>query len=267
MTRSTHRRAAGLLAGVATLALTGCSAGQVTETARKKPAVGGGGAAVTVGDGELSVRDALVLYGTLAGYPAGGAAPLAVSVFNDTPEAVTVKVSVDSAAADPAAQVIGAGGVELVRGTVATAPAATPDAHGSAEPGAHGSTPAGGAGHGGTAGGRAAPTGAPSATAVGPGAPSATAVAPGASPSARPGGTGGGATIDLPAWGFLNLGAAQGQYLSITGLAAPLKAGMSVPLRFTFSNGTVLPVVAPVGSPLTPLPRATADHGGESGGH
>ncbi|GGK12451.1 hypothetical protein GCM10010124_01220 [Pilimelia terevasa] len=264
MTRSTYRRAAAVLAAGTALGLAGCSAGQVTETARKVPAVAGANATSEVGTGELSVRDVQIIYGTVKGYLKGGAAPVGGAVFNDTPDPVTVTVTVDQAPTGAAgAQTVTANGVQLVKAKL-TAPQPATGGHGAEAP-----APAEGAGAAGHAGGTGAGQPAPTASAE------PTPAQPTGTPEPGPTATAAGGTRPVPAtptatfplapWGSLTLGATQGQYLELAGLAGPLKGGMSVPLRFAFSNGVVLTVLAPVGSPLAPLPRETAH--GESPAH
>lgn len=256
MTRSTHRRAAGLLAGAAAtaVALTGCSAGQIARTALKEPGVAGAHATQVVAHGEVSVRDVQVIYGTQVGFPRGGSAPVGGGVFNDTTERLTVRVGVDQPAADAGGAVVGGTGVTLVEGKLpvpAPGTLAPGQGPGHGDEGGHDEPAAGG--------GLPEEHGSPTPT-----APAAASASPQASPtsSAAPAGGGAEATFDLAARDYLIFGATQGRYLSVTGLRAPLRAGMSVPLRFTFSNGVVLRVLAPVGSPLSPLPRVSGAHDG-----
>ncbi|HEX5740128.1 MAG TPA: hypothetical protein VFY17_01065 [Pilimelia sp.] len=252
MTRSTHRRAAGLLAGAAAtaLALTGCSAGQIARTALKEPGVAGAQATQVVAHGEVSVRDVQVIYGTQVGYPRGGSAPVGGGVYNDTTERLTVRVGVEQPAADAGRGVVAGTGVTLTEGKLPT------PAPGTLAPGQGTGHAEGGHDEPAAGGGLPEEHASPSAGAQASPPPSPT------SPPAPAGGGGAEATFDLPSRGYLIFGATQGQYLMVTGLRAPLRAGMSVPLRFTFSNGVVLRVTAPVANPLSPLPRVSGTHGG-----
>jgi hypothetical protein len=132
VTRSPNRRVAVLVAGAAVvtgLVVAGCSAGRTAETSQKKPSVAGANAQTQVrnaaGDviGTVSVRDVLVPYKDSKGYSAGGDAPLQLVVFNDTPQAVRVRVS--SPATPDSTGAVSAKSVEVVD---SSAPAATPSA-------------------------------------------------------------------------------------------------------------------------------------------
>lgn len=124
MTRSTNRAAAWLTgtALAAGLLLAGCSAGQIAETARKAPSVQGVNADAQLRDddgrivGSVAVRDVMVAYDGPEGYERGGAAPLEVRIFNDTPEAVTVRVA-SAGAQEESDQIIQAGSVVLRGGS------------------------------------------------------------------------------------------------------------------------------------------------------
>lgn len=125
MTRSIPgtRRAAALLAGgaaAAVLLLSGCSAGQIAETARIVPAVPG----VNQDAGPFRVRNGFVEFRP-GGYPRGASASLDVRIFNDSGQSVTVRVSSPDAES-----------VALVGGTASASPSpsATPSATRSAQP-------------------------------------------------------------------------------------------------------------------------------------
>ncbi|GGM30494.1 hypothetical protein GCM10011608_13830 [Micromonospora sonchi] len=96
MTRSIKgaRRAAVLLSGIATaglLLLSGCGAGQVSETANKVPSIQGIDLQATAG--KYGVRSVLVAYPGVEGYRAGDNAVLNALFYNDTYEPVTVTVT------------------------------------------------------------------------------------------------------------------------------------------------------------------------------
>jgi hypothetical protein len=102
----THRRTAALLVGTVVAAglLSGCAAGKVAETANKRPSVPGENLQFRVtdveGGGTVSVRDLAVAYKDGKGYRAGGTAPVAGVIVNDTARPLTVRIS-------PAAEVPG----------------------------------------------------------------------------------------------------------------------------------------------------------------
>ncbi|HEV8175437.1 MAG TPA: hypothetical protein VGP91_17505, partial [Actinoplanes sp.] len=79
------------VAAVAAAALAGCSAGQVAETALKKPS--NQGVNRQNSNGTVFIRNLLVTYNGTEGYPAGANAPLQVALSNETTQAVTVLVS------------------------------------------------------------------------------------------------------------------------------------------------------------------------------
>jgi len=231
VTRSTPRRAAALLAGVAIAAgllASGCSAGQIAETAKKKPSVPGRNVDGAVRDdtgaviGRVSLRDVVVVYRDPKGFPAGGEAPLQVAIFNDTPEAVRVRVT--SPAGAPGEEgTVGAKSVELAgAGAEPTSQPAPPS------PSASGS-----------------PSAPPTPT----------------TPPARP------AIIEIPADSFAVLGPNGERWLKLVGLDRSLAPGASVRLMFEFDNGTVLRLTAPVATPLTAGQRATPAAGEGEGGH
>lgn len=92
--RSLGTRRAVQVAGAATVAalgLAGCSAGQVAETANLKAPVAG--INTSSADGGLLIRNLQVLYNGPLGYPANGSAPLQVSLYNQTEQAITVTIS------------------------------------------------------------------------------------------------------------------------------------------------------------------------------
>jgi hypothetical protein len=124
----THRVA--LAAGVATvavIALGGCSAGQVAETAILKPPIAGVNAQTP--DGALLVRSLQVVYNNPTGYPAGGNAPLEVALYNETRQAITVEITSAPLQADRP-DVVSARQVGLTGGAAAASPSANPEPSG-----------------------------------------------------------------------------------------------------------------------------------------
>ncbi|MFI7542965.1 hypothetical protein [Actinoplanes sp. NPDC049599] len=135
----TRRAALGLgAAALATVALAGCSAGQVAETALKNPSVYGVNSDSS--DSSVFIRNLAVAYPGTAGYPAGADAPLQVGLYNQTRQAITVLVS--SRPATDVAGVVSAQAVGLSGGAAASsAPSATPEPSGSSTPSAEPSAP------------------------------------------------------------------------------------------------------------------------------
>nr|WP_205807455.1 hypothetical protein [Micromonospora sp. HNM0581] len=83
-----------MLPGIAAatgLLLSGCGAGQISETANKVPSIQG--VNLQAGDGRYAVRAAALAYPGVEGYQAGDNALLNVVLYNDSPDPVTVTVS------------------------------------------------------------------------------------------------------------------------------------------------------------------------------
>ena len=101
---STSRGRARILAGsalgagvAALLALSGCGSGQLAQTAQQQSAIAG----VNGQAGAVALRNALVPFNGPNGYPQGGTAPIAVSIFNNGLNAVKlVDVTATAAASD-----------------------------------------------------------------------------------------------------------------------------------------------------------------------
>ena len=218
-----------LLAGAAmatALFASGCSAGQIAETAAKVPSVPGANGDVSVDGGSLSVRNALVVFHA-EGYAADADAPLELHIFNDTSKPVTVTVT----SPDAKSVTLSTG----AKGTPSPSPSAPPSPSVEPSPTVT-ATPTG------------TPTGEPEPT-VEP--------TPAAEPPARP------ATVEIAAGGFAVLSPSGGQFAELLGLNEELKPGETVQLVFDFGGGTKLTMAVPVGVPLTPGPRASAEVGEE----
>ncbi|WP_157641393.1 hypothetical protein [Longispora albida] len=132
-----------LALGVAALALSGCSAGQVTQTSDQAAAVPGATQTVAFKDsdglvtGSVALRDLMVQYKE-GGYAAGGNAPLVVRVFNQG----TTPIKLCKAESDKATSV--GAGTAAAPAASASAPAPTPSGSASAAPSAAPSAPAAG---------------------------------------------------------------------------------------------------------------------------
>ena len=126
--RSMRTRRVAQFAGavsVAAVALTGCSAGQVAETALKNTSTYGVNA--DNADASVVLRGLAVAYGSTKGYPAGGNAPLELSLFNQTTQPVTVRIaSQPLAGTDAKAGVQSAQAVGIVGGTPSAVPSTIP---------------------------------------------------------------------------------------------------------------------------------------------
>ncbi|MFI1996528.1 hypothetical protein [Actinoplanes sp. NPDC020271] len=234
--RSLGTRRAALVAGVATvgvIALAGCSAGQVAETAMLDTPIAGINA--NSADGSVAVRDAQVEYNGVEGYEKGENAPLQLSLFNQSPKDVTISIASTPLEQPQVVSATQVGFVSTAAGASASAPAA-----------AASSAPA------------AAPSVTPSGALPGAsGAPSSASSAP-AAPTVAP------AQITIKALGSAVFKPSDVKKLQAVGLSDDLKPGQSVNLVFHFSNGSPdLVIQAPVAVPLSPASRAP----GLSGDH
>ena len=118
---------------IAVVALAGCSAGQVAETALLKAPVSG--LNTQSPDGTLLIRNLQVLYNGPEGYPANGVAPIEVSLFNQTEQPMTVVITSrpqqDVVAGVVSAQLVGVG---PAASAASTSPAPDPSASTSPAP-------------------------------------------------------------------------------------------------------------------------------------
>ena len=236
--RSLVTRRAARATGAATLAavaLAGCSAGQVAETALKNPSVYGVNSDSS--DRSIFIRNLAVAYPGVAGYPAGGDAPLQVGLYNQTKQAITVLVS-----SRPATGAEGVVSAESVGLTGATAPASSAPSTAIPEP--SGSRPSDNEDDQNTEQ-IPDPSGNPSA---------------GETPSAQP--TGAGTTtqparIEIGPLGAVTFLPTDAEKLVAAGLSSKLLPGQSLNLVFEFSNGADdLVLQAPTAIPLSPASRA-----------
>lgn len=257
---------AAVLAGVtvaAAAAVSGCSTGQVNQTAYMTPSVAGVNQSFAVDapegeqDGSISLRDMLVTYDGTAGYKKGGDAPLQVGIFNDT--TATLKVTVT--APGTAESVTFKAGAPT-QGT-SLEPAASPSAEASASPSA-------------------------SASASAKPRTSASAQPEPSEKSQPPGGP---ATFTIPSGDFVVLAPQFGKFLVLQGLSKDLKPGDTITgITFQFQldggqqvlpqpaapapgaspvsescvfNGSAAVCRAPVGTPFAALPRQVPSGGAE----
>jgi hypothetical protein len=228
--RRTARLAALLVApAVAAMLLSGCGAGQVSQTDTMVPAVPG--ANVNSKDGRVSLRDMQIKYNSPEGYSEGSTTPLIVYIANNNVEKPLVLRGVTATDKADGASI---GNVVLAGGApdIGVNPSGTPSAGGSpsatATPSASGSQGAG-----------ATPS------------PSAPSQSPSAAPSGRP------ATLTIPPNGFARLSPDHGAYLAISALKVPLKPGSTVYLTFNFEGVEPIGALVPFGVPLSPAPRLT----------
>jgi hypothetical protein len=228
--RSLGTRRVALAAGAATvavIALAGCSAGQVAETAILQPPVSG--LNTQSPDGSLLIRNLQVVYNSPTGYAAGANAPLQVSLFNQTKQPITVLIS---SRPQQATGVVSAQQVGLLGGAAAASPSANPEPSGSRPP---------------------ANLGLPSEQVD---TPSANATPPVA--SAAPAGTEAQpARITIPALSSASYLPGDKESVQLIGLSDKLAPGRSVSLVFEVSTADQpLTLLAPFAIPLSPASRA-----------
>ncbi|GIF24074.1 hypothetical protein BJ973_007557 [Actinoplanes tereljensis] len=126
-TRRVAQAAGAAMAAV--IALAGCSAGQVAETAILKAPVAG--LNTQSPDGGLLVRNLQVIYNGTEGYEANGTAPIQLSLFNQTEQPLTVTIT-SKPQQTVTAGIVSAQQVGLSGGEPTTAPTALPSADASA---------------------------------------------------------------------------------------------------------------------------------------
>jgi len=237
--RSTSRSVLAGLVVVGGLALAGCGAGQVAQTAQDKPTVDGQMAQI----GPIAIRDAALEYPPGGVYERGTDARLRMTIVNSGVSSDSL-VSVSSPAAT--AVTISEGGSAAATGT------ATP------EPGA-------------TASGTASPTGTASATPTAGGSPSPTASgAPTASPQTTPTASAPAenAQIQLPSNSYVSF-REEGPRVTLTGLTKQLRPGQNLIVTLTFQNAGSVTMTIAVGTPdaeLPPAPTVSVDPDSESEG-
>lgn len=223
--------------------LSGCGAGQVTQTGQMVAAVPGISVDSTDQQRSVSLRDLTVAYPGSGGYRAGGTAPLAVRIFNNRQDRAITLTGVQVIGGATGGTVILAGSGVPATGSASPAavPPAGPPAAGTPSPSAVRTSPA-----------SRAPASVPaSAPAGSPAAPPAAS-----SPAPAPGGNGR-LSVTIPPSGFVLLVPGSGRYLAITGLTSAYGAGQTVSLRFAFDGGlTVDALGVPIAPPDAPLPRS-----------
>ena len=229
------------VAVVAAVALAGCSAGQVAETAIKRPS--NPGVNVNNSNNTVGIRNLAVTYPGPAGFPAGSAAPLEMGLFNLTTQPITVLISSTPEATSGGQTVVGASSVQIFGGSSA----------GSSEPTPSGAAPS-----------EAAPSQAAPSESAASEAPSSGAVPSGAPSGAAPSGAGAldngrPARIVLAPLSSASFLPGDPQQLRAVGLSRQLAPGYAVTVTFEFSNGAQpLTVPVPVAPPLSPAPRGSA---------
>jgi copper(I)-binding protein len=228
--RSERIATAALVVGACVaLALAGCSAGQLTQTSNQTGSVPGANVSV----GALALRNLLVQYNGVAGYAAGGDAPLEVRIFNDGATPVKlVGVRTDDATG---VTLVGAPTPAVTPAPVSPSPSASPSESASTSPSASGE-PAGSA--------------SPSA--------SGSAVPPASPSQAPPAAAASAISIEIPPQSYVALVPGEGSHLRLTGLKEAVVPGDWVTVTFTFDSGVSLPVQIPlVAPPGVVVPRAT----------
>ncbi|HEU5471796.1 MAG TPA: hypothetical protein VFV67_14190 [Actinophytocola sp.] len=223
--RSRTPLAASLVGLVAALAVTGCGAGQDTQTDSVQPAVNGAHGNV----GSIAIRNAQFAYPRGGEYPAGSSAPLVLTIVNTgTTEDELVEVS-----SAVAGNVRVGGDRALLPGR--SIQVGTPDEEVDPNP---------------TSSARATTT---SVTVTsGPSAPSA----PPSSPTAPPSSAVSASATDEPA--DIEIGKAT---IVLTGLSDPLRLGQTYQVTFVFRQAGTVTLAVPVASPITPRAEPSSEHG------
>lgn len=214
--------------------LSGCSAGQITQTDTQVAAVPG--ISAQSADGQLALRDGVVAYSD--GYKPGSVVPIEVRLFNNAKQSVKLTgVTAGSA-----------GTVVLVGGPAAAAAPAAPAVTSAAPPAA--SKPASSSPSTSTSTSASkSPTPAPTQAAVG---------------SSKIG-------VEIPVGGFVSLSQSTKTYLAVEKLTGELLPGAAlsdVTLTFTYADGSTTTINVPelpMTVPLSPLPKPSpvVGHEGE----
>jgi copper(I)-binding protein len=227
----TARRTALVAVGLA-LAVAGCSAGQLAQTASVQSTVDGASGQA----GPIALRDISIAYPTSGRYQQGDSGRLEFVAVNsgNRPDRL-LAIRTDAAGS-------------VSSGAGSASPSAT-----ASQTGAATETPTGGAtstsGSGGSATGTPAPTGAA-------GSPTASATPTAAGPAAL-------TPVTLPAQTAVTFGA-DGEVVMLVGLTRPLFPAEAVQITFAFEQAGEVTINVPVAVPVSPLPPApTIDVHGE----
>lgn len=238
MNRSTSRSVLAGLVVVGGLALAGCGAGQIAQTAQQKPTVDGQMAQV----GPIAIRDAALEYPAGGVYERGSDARLRMVVVNtgiapDTLVSASSPVATDVTISQGASAEAAGGG--------------TPEPSASAsETASPSETPTD------TASGTAEPSGSASGT------PSAGASGSAAAPTPE------NARIQIPPNNYVSF-REDGPRVLLTGLTQQLRPGQNLRVTLTFENAGSVTMTIAVGTPEIQLPLAptvSVEPGGESEG-
>ena len=230
MNRSTSRSVLAGLVVIGGLALAGCGAGQIAQTAQQKPTVDGQMAQV----GLLAIRDAALEYPTGGVYERGSEARLRMVVVNSgiAPDAL---VSVSSPVATDVT--ISEGGSAEATGSAT--PSATDTASETASP--------------------SEASGSPSGTATG---------SPSESASATSSPTPDNAQIAIPPNNYVSF-RDDGPRVLLTGLTQQLRPGQNLTVTLRFQNAGSVTMTIAVGTPdieLAPAPTVSVGPDSESEG-
>jgi copper(I)-binding protein len=229
-----RRNRARLVIGalIAAVAVAGCGAGQITQTARQVAAVEGANATA----GHISVRNATIEFDEAghgaAVHPIGGSAPLEMLIVNTGAEIDRLV-----AASSPVAESVQISGVLRIPGGRALAIKGAPAALAAPAPAqaTPGATPAPA-----EAGAQGTPTATPPTTA---------GAAPGAAaPTTAPSDS---ATITIVPPAVADGVAADGGSIVLTGLREDVQAGLTYPLTLTFERAGEVRFDVPVANPDT----------------
>jgi hypothetical protein len=219
---------AAVLAGVtvaAAAAVSGCSTGQVNQTAYMATAIGGVNQTFAVDappgeqDGSIAIRDMLVSYDGTQGYKKGGDAPLQLGIFNDT--TATLKVTITAPGTAQSVTFKAGGAAAEKSAEPAPSPSVAPSK--SAKP-------------------SASKSGTPAASAS-------------AEPTEVPKPPTGPASFTIASGQFIMLAPQYGQFLVLQGLANDVKPGdtlKNITFQFQLDGDQVV-----VPAPLSPAPQAS----------
>lgn len=228
MIRSTSRSVLAGLGLVAGLALSGCAAGQVSQTAVQSPTIDGISAQV----GTMSIRNLALEYPTQGSYDKGGDARLRMVIANDSSSGDTLIAVRSNVSSDVTITAAASGAAPATPTLTAPPPSGTPTATGTASGTPTGTKEPDDSSVTGTA------TAGPSESAAGSGSASATTTAPPSASDAPP------AQIAIPANGLVSF-TGDGPTVLLSGLTEKLYPSQTLQVTLVFQrSGQVTATIA-----------------------
>ena len=225
--------------------IAGCAAGQDTQTTNQRPPIDGASADA----GDISIRTAAVAASDLgSSYAKGSDAQLRLVIINNGPAQVELQ-SVSSPMA-ASAQVSSTGASQTESSSLSSSASPSSTASGTS---AAASSPAGSGSATATASASRTASGTGTASASGSASASASASASETLSPTESASSPANTPISIPAGGSVQVGfSTSGPSVTLSGLTAELYPAQTVPVTFTFSDGTTVTLGIPVALPSSP---------------